>query len=59
MAANLRVLAEAKEAAARGPAPDGEGYSLDDLNGAAIREDPAGDGENADALAFLDAANAV
>ena len=63
MAANLRVLAEAKEAAARGPAPDGEGYALDDLNGAAIREDPAdgaaGDGENADALAFLDAANAV
>lgn len=63
MAANLRVLAAAKEAAARGPAPDGEGYALDDLNGAAIREDPAdgaaGDGENADALAFLDAANAV
>ena len=63
MAANLRVLAAAKEAAARGPEPDGEGYALDDLNGAAIREDPAdgaaGDGENADALAFLDAANAV
>ena len=63
MAANLRVLAAAKEAAARGPAPDGEGYALDDLNGAAIREDPAdgaeGAGENADALAFLDTANAV
>ena len=60
---NAELLAAAKEAAARGPAPDGEGYALDDLNGAAIREDPAdgaaGDGENADALAFLDAANAV
>lgn len=63
MANNLRVMKAAKEAAARGPAPDGEGYALDDLNGAAIREDPAdgaaGAGENADALAFLDAANAV
>lgn len=63
MATNLRVLAAAKEAGARGPAPDGEGYSLDDLNGAAPREgEEEGTGPgggNADALAFLDAANAV
>lgn len=60
---NAALLAAAKEAGARGPAPDGEGYSLDDLNGAAApEEDPAAPGPgggNADALAFLDAANAV
>lgn len=57
------LLAAAKEAEARGPAPDGEGYSLDDLNGAAAPEEdpeaPGPGGGNADALAFLDAANAV
>lgn len=63
MASNLRVLKEAAEAGGRGPAPDGDGYSLDDLNGAAISEDrltdQVCDEGNADALAFLAAANAV
>ena len=31
MARNLRVMNEAKEAAARGPAPTGEGYSFEEL----------------------------
>lgn len=58
---NRAILATAKEQTARGLKADGEGYALDDLNGAAIREEAKEDavGENADALAFLDTANAV
>jgi len=58
-----RLLIEAaRESQARGPAPDGGGYALDELNGAAIRaggDEGEGGGANADALAFLDAANAA
>lgn len=63
---NRAILATAKERQATGPAVDGEGYGLDQLNDAAIREeeDVAGasrpdEGSNADALAFLDSVNAV
>lgn len=58
---NRALMAAAKEASAHGLKADGEGYALDDLNGAAIREEAKEDavGENADALAFLDTANAV
>ena len=58
---NRRVINAGIEAASRGLKADGEGYALEDLNGAAIREEAKEDaaGENADALAFLDAANAV
>ena len=62
MARNLRVMNEAKEAAARGPAPDGEGYTLDELNGASDSSDVQALPEqcpNADALAFLDKLNHV
>ena len=61
MANNLSVMKAATEASARGLKADGEGYALEDLNGAAIRDEAKEDaaGENADALAFLDAANAV
>ena len=56
-------LTVAKEAAARGPAPDGEGYSLEDLDDAASFEahDAALDSscDNAAALTLLDQLNAV
>ena len=57
-------LTVAKEAAVLGHAPDGEGYSLDELNEAGWTRPVASDEEqgeesNADALAFLDAVNAV
>jgi len=57
-------LTVAKEAAVRGHAPDGEGYGLDELNEAGWTRPVASDEEqgeesNADALAFLDAVNAV
>ncbi len=71
MARNLRVMNEAKEAAARGPAPDGEGYSFEALNGCDTISSPAdsmpigrgsvaaGEDFNADSIAFLDQVNAV
>ena len=57
MARNLRVMNEAKEAAARGPAPTGEGYSFealceDDGRAGAPRTPP--EDANADSIAFLD-----
>ena len=57
-------LTVAKEAAVLGHAPDGEGYGLDELNEAGWTRPVASDEEqgeesNADALAFLDAVNAV
>ena len=62
MARNLRVMNEAKEAAARGPAPDGEGYSFealcDDDGRAGAPRTPSEDA-NADSIAFLDQVNAV
>ena len=57
MASNLRVMQEAKEAAARGPAPDGEGYAFEDLAGSGLTTNDqrlTTDSDNADALAFLD-----
>jgi len=58
-----RALIEAgKEAAARGPAPDGEGYSLDELNGAQVNasfDDSAESSGNDDEMAFLDKMNCV
>ena len=62
VAHNESVLAEARAAKAIGPAPDGEGYSFDELNdtGGALERAVAGEPQsNADALAFLDAVNAV
>ena len=59
MAQNLRVIEEAKEAAARGPAPDGEGYAFEDLAGAASCETPVTASDNADALALFGQLNAV
>ena len=68
MAGNLRVMKEAKEAAARGPAPDGEGYSFEALAGGTrpVASDEGGtrpvasdDDDNAASLAFLDQLNAV
>jgi len=59
---NCALIASAKEAMARGPKPDGEGYSLEELNDAAAREttDSASDsGDNAAALTLLDQLNAV
>ena len=56
MAHNLGVIKAAAAAKAAGPQPDGEGYSLDELNGAAASEpgadEPEADG-NAAALALL------
>jgi len=64
MAHNLGVIKAAAAAKAAGPQPDGEGYSLDELAEAGGPRSVASDGEpgeesNADALAFLDAVNAV
>ena len=59
MARNLRVMQEAKEAAARGPAPDGEGYAFEELSGAASCETPVTASDNADALALFGQLNAV
>ena len=63
MARNLRVMKEAKEAAVRGPAPDGEGYDFEALcddDGRGTRPAcQAGEESNADSIAFLDAVNAV
>ena len=64
MAHNLCVIKEAGAAKAAGPQPDGEGYGLDELNEAGWTRPVASDEEqgeesNADALAFLDAVNAV
>ena len=60
MARNLRVMNEAKEAAARGPAPDGEGYSFEALSDAGGPTSvPAAEPANADAISFLDQVNAV
>ena len=60
---NRALIAAAKEAKAIGPAPDGEGYGLDELNGAGGGAGPdaeePGEESNADALAFLDTVNAV
>ena len=53
MASNLRVIKEAKEAAARGPAPDGEGYAFEELAGG-TRPVASDDDDNAASLAFLD-----
>ena len=57
MAHNLGVIKAAAAAKAAGPQPDGEGYSLEELNGAAASEpgadEPEADG-NAAALALLD-----
>ena len=56
MAHNLGVIKAAAAAKAAGPQPDGEGYSLEELNGAAASEpgadEPEADG-NAAALALL------
>ena len=60
MAWNLRVMKEA----AQGPQPTGEGYSFEELNGAADlshAEDAEGAeiADNADALNFIGELNAV
>ena len=59
---NRALMKAGMDAAARGPAPDGEGYGFEELNGAEgedyVRAD-ADDAGNADALAFLDQVNAV
>ena len=62
MANNLRVIKAAKDAAARGPEPTGEGFSLEELNGAGApgsspELEPGND--NASALVFLAQLNAV
>ena len=59
MARTLRVMQEATEAAARGPAPDGEGYAFEELSGAASCETPVTASDNADALALFGQLNAV
>ena len=64
VANNASVLAEARAARLIGPAPDGEGYGLDELNEAGgtrpvASDEEQGEESNADALAFLDAVNAV
>ena len=61
---NQALLAAAKDAKEAGPAPDGEGYGLDELNGAGETTfvpsaEDADEATNADALAFLDTVNAV
>lgn len=53
---------EAKEAAARGPAPDGEGYDFEALSeddGRAGAPRTPSEDANADSIAFLDQVNAV
>ena len=62
MANNLRVMKEAANAEARGPAPTGDGFTLEELNGASASPDvqaPLEHSPNADALAFLDELNHV
>ena len=57
MARNLRVMNEAKEAAARGPAPDGECYSFEALADSGLTTNDqrlTADSANADSIAFLD-----
>ena len=59
---NRALLEAAKEAASRGPAPTGDGFTLDELNGASDSSDVQALPEqcpNADALAFLDELNHV
>lgn len=60
---NRALIEAAKEAAARGPAPDGEGYDFEALcddDGRGTRPAcQAGEESNADSIAFLDAVNAV
>ena len=43
MANNLRVMKEAANAEARGPAPTGDGFSLEELNGVSSDFSPAGE----------------
>ncbi len=61
---NRALLAAAKNAKATGPAPDGDGYSFDELNatggtGFNTSTEDADKSSNADALAFLDTVNAL
>lgn len=59
---NRALIEAAKEAASRGPAPTGDGFTLDELNGASDSSDVQALPEqcpNADALAFLDELNHV
>ena len=62
-AANRMLVETAKKAALRGPKPDGEGYSFEELADVGAEVPPAAaaeaDGANADAIAFLDQVNAV
>ena len=53
---NRALMSAAKEAAARGPAPDGEGYSFDELCGevGGDHRAPREEDGNAASLAFLD-----
>ena len=57
------IVKEAREAEARGPAPDGEGYDFEALcddDGRGTRPAcQAAEESNADSIAFLDAVNAV
>ena len=56
---NRALIAAGKEAA-RGPQPDGDGYGFEELCGAGeTASAPAETPANEDALAFLDAVNAV
>ena len=64
VAHNATVLAEGRAVRLIGPAPDGEGYGLDELNGVGgtgfvPSAEDADEATNADALAFLDTVNAV
>ena len=69
MAENLRVMKEAAGAAARGPAPTGEGYAFEELAESVLTTDDqrlttddqrlTTDSPNADALSFLDELNRV
>lgn len=70
---NRALIAAAQNAEARGPAPTGDGFSLEELNGVSSDFSPAAaspcdsgfssagevSSPNADALAFLDQVNAV
>ena len=55
MAHNLRVIREAEAAAAKGPAPDGEGYGFEELAeaevGRAVHGEPTSDAFSFDELA--------
>jgi hypothetical protein len=61
MANNLRVIKEAEAARVAGSEPEGDGFSLEELNGADNHFADAGkiESSNADSLAFLDQMNAV